>query len=98
VLATGFTFFETANYIEAAFWWVVAGGFAVAALRASERQIIRDCWLRMVAFAAFGLSDIVEARTGAWYDPWWLLLWKAMCLAVIAWLFVGYVRRRRRWM
>jgi hypothetical protein len=31
-------------------------------------------------FAFFGLSDLVEVTTGAWWRPWWLLAWKAACL------------------
>ena len=32
---------------------------------------------------AFGASDLVETSTGAWYDPWWLFLWKAACVACL---------------
>jgi hypothetical protein len=29
---------------------------------------------------AFGFSDVVEIQTGAWWRPWWLLVWKGACL------------------
>jgi hypothetical protein len=40
------------------------------------------------AFLAFGVSDLIETQTGAWWRPWWLLLLKAACVLVIfsAWL------------
>lgn len=31
------------------------------------------------ALVLFGLSDVVEAGTGAWWRPWWLLAWKLTC-------------------
>ena len=34
-----------------------------------------------MSFFAFGISDFVEIHTGAWYRPWWLLAWKATCVA-----------------
>lgn len=33
---------------------------------------------------AFGVSDIIELQTGAWWRPWWLLLLKAACLLSFA--------------
>lgn len=42
----------------------------------------------------FGLSDVVEVRTGAWYQPWWLLVWKGVCLATIVAVLVGTWRGR----
>jgi len=32
----------------------------------------------------FGISDFIEIKTGGWWKPWWLLIWKAACLAGIA--------------
>lgn len=36
-----------------------------------------------VAFLWFGVSDLVEMHTGAWFRPWWLLVWKALCILVL---------------
>ncbi|MBE7458640.1 MAG: hypothetical protein KJ057_17160 [Phycisphaerae bacterium] len=41
-----------------------------------------------MTFLAFGASDVVEADTGAWWRPWWLLAWKAACLAVLLTLLI----------
>ena len=38
----------------------------------------------------FGLSDIVEIQTGAWWQPWWLLVWKGACisgLVLLLWIW-----------
>ncbi|MBN2842595.1 MAG: hypothetical protein JXM68_05860 [Sedimentisphaerales bacterium] len=36
-----------------------------------------------IAFALFGQTDVVENQTGAWWRPWWLMLWKGGCIAAI---------------
>jgi hypothetical protein len=87
------TFFATANYVEAALWTVIGGGFLVHAL---VRPRGRPASIAAAAtFLAFGLSDVVEVRTGAWWRPWWLLAWKGGCVLVFLWLVAGYLRGRR---
>ena len=46
-----------------------------------------------IAFVLFGISDFVEMHTGAWWRPWWLLVWKGLCL--LALLFLLTLRHRR---
>jgi hypothetical protein len=48
----------------------------------------------IAVLVAFGLSDLVEARTGAWWRPWWLLVWKASCLAALSLLAYAHFRNR----
>jgi hypothetical protein len=88
-------FFRLSNYLEAAFWTAVAVSFALAARR-RPNSARRECYFAAITFLLFGLSDVVEAQTGAWYDPWWLLLWKALCLLSIARSLVFYLRAKRR--
>src|SRR5436190_23685031 len=86
--------FQISNYIEAGLWSTIGIGFAIAALRkiGSAR---RQCWIAAVTFVLFGISDLVESTTGAWYRPIWLLIWKGLCLLVFAWLLINYFRGRR---
>src|SRR4051812_18128612 len=86
--------FQISNYIEAGLWTSIGLGFAIAAFR----QIgitRRQCAIAAVTFILFGISDLVESTTGAWYRPIWLLIWKALCLLVFAWLLLNYIRLRR---
>ena len=87
-------FFRTGNYLEAALWITVAGVFAVLAAR-RQGTVRRRCALATVTFFLFGLSDIVEVRTGAWWRPWWLLAWKATCVLAMLWLLWRHMRDRR---
>jgi hypothetical protein len=86
--------FQISNYVEAGLWISIGIGFTLAALRQTGIAR-RHCWIAAVDFILFGISDLVEATTGAWYRPWWLLIWKVLCLLVFAWLVISYIRRRR---
>ena len=68
--------FVVANYVEAGVWCAMGAVTLVKGKGAASVVLA-------IALAAFGVSDIVETRTGAWYDPWWLLAWKIVCVVVI---------------
>lgn len=70
------------NYAEALLWFSIA---LVLAVRLRMRRPWR--WLLPCAFALFGVSDLIEAQTGAWWEPWWLFVMKAACVLVfvLAW-------------
>jgi hypothetical protein len=85
--------FVLSNHIEAGLWTVIGIGMAIGAVY--QRGVVRrDCIVAAITFAIFGASDLVEATTGAWWRPWWLLLWKAACLFAFLVLIIRYVRRR----
>jgi hypothetical protein len=87
--------FVLANQLEAALWAAIALGFLVQCFR-TRGAVRRSCAIAFVAFLVFGGSDWVESHTGAWWHPWWLLVWKGLCLVVFAGLLIDYVKRRRR--
>jgi hypothetical protein len=72
--------FVYGNYAEAAVWAAMG---VIALLRLRTRAGVGLALLLI----AFGVSDLVETTTGAWYRPWWLLAWKAAC--VIGMLMIG---------
>ncbi len=83
-LNTNFTDPEViGNYIEGVFWTIVGIVLAIAGQRANSAY--RGLSIAASGtFVVFGLSDFVEAQTGAWWRPLWLLGWKALCLVVLA--------------
>ena len=85
------TFIRTANYLEACLWALIGVVVLVRAKGSRKKTLVGA-----VFFLLFGMSDIVEARTGAWFRPWWLLLWKGGCLAGILWWARGYFRARKQ--
>jgi hypothetical protein len=54
------------------------------------------CLVAAVTLVLFGISDVVEVETGAWYRPWWLLVWKGVCVMVLGYLLITYIREKRR--
>ncbi|HEV2295896.1 MAG TPA: hypothetical protein VGR35_18765 [Tepidisphaeraceae bacterium] len=92
MLARVHSLFITANYIEAALWGTIGIGFLLHALL---RRGGASSFVASVAFLLFGLSDVIETRTGAWWRPWWLLVLKGMCLAVFLVLLARYALAKR---
>jgi hypothetical protein len=88
--------FRTINYIEAGFWGVIGAGFAVRAVRLGNGAGKWKCVVAAVTLFAFGGSDVVETRTGAWWHPWWLLVWKGVCVIVLVGLVGVWWKRRER--
>ncbi|NEP59824.1 MAG: hypothetical protein F6K31_22935 [Symploca sp. SIO2G7] len=77
------------NYLEAGIWGTIAFGFYVQAIRKVGR-LRHHAIITAVIFSLFGLSDIVEVETGAWWRPWWLFVWKSFCVICLFGLFVAY--------
>lgn len=77
------------NQAEAALWFVIA---IVLAVRLRMKMPWR--WLLPCAFAVFGVSDLIEVQTGAWWEPRWLLVMKSAC--VLVFLLAWRARRRQR--
>ncbi len=81
------------NAVEALLWI----SLSVLAIATSRRTRSRRWSLGLAAaLFLFGVSDLVETQTGAWYDPWWLLAWKATCIAGILACGIVVLRERRR--
>ena len=85
--------FVTANYVEAALWSIIGAGFLLHAIlkRGGATSLVAA-----VAFFLFGISDVIETRTGAWWRPWWLLVMKGGCIAVFLALLARHVVAARR--
>jgi hypothetical protein len=92
-------YFVIANYAEAALWNAIGVVFLVAAAAGQaprrDRRWPRTLIVAAVLFIAFGWSDVVETRTGAWWRPWWLLAWKGLCVLSLLAVGLGYYRSRR---
>lgn len=79
------------NLLEAGLWLVFAFIFLVTAVQSSDRK--RRLWLIVAAaFLVFSISDVIEAQTGAWWRPLWLLALKGGCIAVFVYAVWTYRR------
>jgi len=76
------------NSIEPFIWYGI-GVLLIPALRRHAPLRLRLALGGLLGI--FGTSDFYE--TEAWWTPWWLLLWKASCLALIA-VLAWRLRRR----
>ncbi|OYW77581.1 MAG: hypothetical protein B7Z37_03240 [Verrucomicrobia bacterium 12-59-8] len=79
------------NYAEAGLWLIIALVLAV------QLRMPRPWrWLLPLAFVCFGVSDLIEVQTGAWWEPWWLFVMKAACVLVFLLAWRAYRRQGRR--
>ncbi len=81
--------YRNGNYIEAGIWGIFAVGFGRVALK-NYGRVRTQRLIAAVIFFLFGLSDIVEIQTGAWWHPWWLLIWKSLCVVSMVGLLIVY--------
>jgi predicted ferric reductase len=79
------------NLIEAAVWGVLGLVLIIYAFN-RPRYIRKTLHFLAVVMIIFGGSDIVESQTGAWWQPWWLFVWKALCVLGLLAGFVRYYR------
>ncbi|MBC8116304.1 MAG: hypothetical protein H7062_18095 [Candidatus Saccharimonas sp.] len=64
-------------------WWIGCGVVVSAKSLRAESPHRRRGLLSAVTLVLFGLSDVVELQTGAWWRPWWLLVWKGLCISIL---------------
>lgn len=48
------------------------------------------CIYSIITFVVFGISDLIEAKTGAWWRPWPLLALKACCVVALILIYRRY--------
>lgn len=76
----------TFNTAEAVLWFALAL-IVTFGTRGRPDAIRRNAFLAAMVFALFGVSDLLEVLTGAWWRPWWLFALKAGCIVSLATLY-----------
>lgn len=84
------------NRFEAALWLLIAAWIGLHALFRKIRNVAVRSYqpIAVLAFAGFGVSDIIESYTGAWWRPWWLLTLKLCCIAVFVFCYSALRRAK----
>lgn len=77
------------NYGEAGLWFVIALTLFIRRIKTAA-ALNRLALLASVSFAFFGVSDLVEASTGAWWRPLWLLALKGACILAFVYCWIEY--------
>lgn len=82
------------NAFEAVFWITVGSVVCIKNAEPSRHQRLG----RVAAFwfVLFGISDIIEVFTGAWWRPLSLLVFKGVCLTALVTCGIVYLRTSRR--
>jgi len=83
------------NIFEGFLWSVFAAVFFVAALKPGEKNR-RFCLMGGLIFVVMSLSEFYEVRTGAWWRPWWLILWKGGVGVAFVPMYLWYRKIKRK--
>ena len=79
------------NYIESILWFGIALIILIQVIRQGRSsKYFKIGLVSVVAFTCFGVSDIIEAQTGAWWRPVGLLIFKACCVLTFVWCLYAY--------
>ncbi|MCK5106139.1 MAG: hypothetical protein KAQ76_01125 [Elusimicrobiales bacterium] len=66
---------ECFNLIEAILWIGIGLGLYMAHKSFPVKEY-KNIVITAILFLLFGVSDIIEIYSGAWWSSWWLLTWK----------------------
>ena len=83
------------NLGEAWLWESIALGLAIGTRHNATPDARIGRWTAAVLIP-FGLSDLVECVTGNWWTPWWLFVWKALCVIGLCACAGAYMRLHPR--
>ncbi|MDP2652589.1 MAG: hypothetical protein Q8Q08_01000 [Candidatus Omnitrophota bacterium] len=75
------------NLCEGLLWLGLAGLFYKVKVFKKQPDKKAD-HLFAVLLILFGISDFVEMRAGAWWEPKWLLAWKVVNFAAMGAVFI----------
>lgn len=89
---------ETFNFYEALFWYFIGVALLATALLDKSKSLHRtNLIISSLLFFTFGVSDLIEMRTGAWWRPLGLLLLKGGCVIGFLFCFVRYLKIKKRY-
>ncbi len=84
------------NYIESVLWLLISIALCMAAVKNGRRHPdFKVTIVGCIGFLVFSISDVIEAKTGAWWKPLWLLLMKLACIATFVGCYFKYKKVRK---
>jgi len=87
---------EIFNQLESLLWFSIA--FILIEQAFFNKKVLQYKMLMFqsaITFILFGISDLIEAKTGAWWMPWSLLVFKGACLITFVYLFMCYLKIKK---
>lgn len=91
---TGAKVHRVFNLVEGVLW--VGIGIVLLWRSRSPQGVRFPIIVAGVTFILFGISDFIEIRTGSWFEPPWLLLWKVGCVVSLVSCLIWYLVDRRK--
>ncbi|MFZ2727117.1 MAG: hypothetical protein WAX77_12750 [Methylococcaceae bacterium] len=77
------------NYFESGLWFIIA--LVLFLKRNNPNAELKKLTITLsISFIVFSISDVIEASTGAWWRPLWLLGLKALCILSFSYCWICY--------
>ncbi|MEA1925635.1 MAG: hypothetical protein U9M90_00110 [Patescibacteria group bacterium] len=83
--------FKTFNFIEG-IYWLFLGIFVLTLLKIIPRKYKKLALFTSLILVLFGITDFIEINTGAYWMPWWLLIWNIFCISGLILSLVWYIK------
>lgn len=77
-------------------WWTMLGVMVLAHSLMTASSMRRLEITTAIFLILFGLSDGIELYTKAWWNPWWLMVLKGICIAGLVGCAIWWNRSSRR--
>jgi len=83
--------FKTFNFVEG-INWLILGIFFLTLSKIIPQKYKKLALFTSLILILFGITDFIEIRTGAYWIPWWLLVWNIFCVSGIILSTVWYIK------
>ncbi|GBE16551.1 hypothetical protein BMS3Abin15_00372 [bacterium BMS3Abin15] len=84
---------KTFNFIEG-IYWLTLGVFVLTLLKATPHKYKRLALFTSLILILFSITDFIEIGTGAYWIPWWLLVWNIICVSGLILSLAWYIKLR----
>ena len=84
------------NFYEAILWFIIGLALLATAIFDKSKSLYKaNLIVSAFFFFAFGISDLIEMQTGAWWRPFGLLILKGTCIVGFLFCFVRYLKLKK---
>lgn len=83
--------FKTFNFIEG-IYWVALGIFVLTLSKIIFQKYKKLALFTSLILILFSITDFIEIETGAYWTPWWLLVWNIICILGLTLSLAWYIK------
>lgn len=82
---------KTFNFIEG-IYWLALGIFVLTLSKIIFQKYKKLALFTSLVLILFSITDFIEIETGAYWTPWWLLVWNIICILGLTLSLAWYIK------